>query len=449
MQAGQQAQTLFANQEAIDHYRKALHAATQAAVAEDMRLAIYQALGHLCIDTGRYDEAEEYLANAYRTALERDDKQALISVCRWYSRLYELRGDYPEALHWIAQGLAIQSQFGTAEFTHLLILAGLINIRQGHYDIALQQCEQVLQIARPLGEVTLLARAYGLLGYIYWRSGKSTAINQFQEAFRLYQQVGHIQGQAQSHNMIANACFSLGRWAEAEYHYLQAHQMFDQIGDKYDLVVTDNNLGGIALKRGQFDNALMFYKEGLRLARQIGGSAWMVGTFHMNLGFTYVNLEDGENARTHLQTSQTFFEQAESREFLPELMRHQAEASLLVGEVDQAQSQIADSLRLAKELEMRGEEGISYGVQGRVAYECGDLALAEVSLRQSTQHLAQVEDEYELARSRYWLAVVLQASGQLDEARPLLAQAAATFERLEAGQDLTAVQKCQAQLTDT
>lgn len=447
MQAGQQAQTLFANQEAIDHYRKALHAAVQAGDSEDKQLTIYHSLGHLCIDTGRYDEAEEYLANAHEMASHKGDEAKVISICRWYSRLYELRGDYPEALRWIDQGLAIHSQSGTAEFTHLLILAGLINIRQGRYDVALQQCEQVLQIARPLGEVTLLARAYGLLGYIYWRSGNSSAINSFQEAFALYQQAGHIQGQAQSHNMIANACFSLGRWAEAEYHYLQAHQMFDQIGDKYDLAVTDNNLGGIALKRGQFDNALLFYQEGLRLAQQIGGSAWMVGTFHMNLGYTYVNLADGANARTHLQTSQTFFEQAESREFLPELMRHQAEASLLVGEVDQAQAQIAESLRLAQELEMRGEEGISYGVQGRIAYERGNLALAEKSLRQSTQHLAQVEDEYELARSRYWLAVVLSQSGQLDKVRPLLSQAAATFERLEAARDYTAVQEFQATIS--
>ncbi|NJN54976.1 MAG: tetratricopeptide repeat protein [Anaerolineae bacterium] len=448
MQAGQQAQALFANQAAIDHYRKALHAASQIGwdVTKDKQLAIHQALSHLYIDTGKYDESLEHLSKGHHMALDEGLDEALITICRWYSRLYELRGDYPEALYWIDQGLAIESQSGTAEFAHLLILAGLINIRQGKYDIALQQCEQVLQIAKPLGEVAVLARAYGLLGYIYWRNGNNTAINYFQEAFNLYRQVSHIQGQAQSHNMIANACFSLGRWAEAEHHYLQAHQMFDQLGDTYNLAVADNNLGGIALKRGQFDSALLFYEEGLKLAQQIGSSAWLVGGFHMNLGYTYVNLEKVEDARSHLQASQSYFEQAKSREFLPELLRHQAEASFLADELDLAQSQIENSLKVAQELETHGEEAISRGVQGRIAYARGDLLAAEESLRVSVESLFQIEDEYELARSRYWLSVVLVELGNKVEARPLLTQAAAAFERLEAQADLTAVTHLQNRL---
>lgn len=450
MRAGQQAQTLFANQEAIDHYRKALHAATMLPAQETPAnlLAIHLVLGQLFIDTGAYDDAADQLAQAHQLAQTRHDEAVLIAICRWYARLYEVRGDYPQAFTWIDAGLAIRSQSHTAENAQIRLLAGLIYIRQGNHEAALQQCRHVLQIAEQLGEVTVLARTYNLLGITYLRSDSNQAIENFHKAFALYQQAGHIQGQATSHNLIANACFNLGRWPEAEHHYLQAHYMFDQTGDKYNRAMTDNNLGGIALNRGDIQNALLFYEEGLHLARQIGGSAWMVGGFHMNLGAAYVRQNDVEKARQHLQWGQGFFEQAQSRDFLPEIMRHQAEASLVAGEPGLAHEQVLESLLLARELDMPAEEGMSLRVSGQIAYEKGKPAEAERDLQQSVTILIEVADEYELARSRYWLAMVLYASGKLEEARPLLSQAAATFARLEAEQDYAAVRDFQAKLND-
>ncbi|MBX3057386.1 MAG: AAA family ATPase [Anaerolineae bacterium] len=450
MQAGQQAQTLFANQEAIDHYRKALHAAAMLPAQETsaILLAIHLVLGQLFIDTGAYDDAAGHLAQAHQLARVRSDEATLVAICRWYARLYEARGDYPQAFTWINAGLAIHSQLHTAENAQIRLLAGLIYIRQGNYEAALEQCHHVLQIGEQLGEVTVLARAHNLLGITYLRSDSNQAIENFHKAFALYQQAGHIQGQATSHNLIANACFNLGRWPEAEYHYLQAHHMFDQIGDKYNRAIADNNLGGIALNRGNIQNALLFYEEGLHLATQIGGSGWMVGTFHMNLGAAYVRQGNAAQARHHLQLGQAFFEQAQSRDFLPEIMRHQAEASLVAGELVLAQEQVAASLTLARELDMLAEEGMSLRVSGHVAYEQARLTEAARDLQQSVTILAEVADEYELARSQYRLAVVMRASGNLQEIRPLLAQAAATFARLEAARDLTAVQEFEKRLRD-
>lgn len=449
MQAGQQAQTLFANQEAIDHYRKALHAATMLPVQETSAnlLAIHLVLGQLFIDTGAYDDAGDQLTQAHQLALSLQDEATLTAICRWYARLYEVRGDYPQAFEWIETGLGIGSQAHTAENAQIRLLAGLIYIRQGNHEAALEQCHHVLQIGEQLGEVAVLARAHNLLGITYLRSDSNQAIENFHKAFALYQQAGHIQGQATSHNLIANACFNLGRWPEAEYHYLQAHHMFDQIGDKYNRAIADNNLGGIALNRGNIQNALLFYEEGLHLATQIGGSGWMVGTFHMNLGAAHVRQGNAEQARHHLQLGQAFFEQAQSRDFLPEMMRHQAEASLVAGELMLAQEQVVASLALARELDMPAEEGMSLRVSGHIAYEQGRLAEATRDLLQSVTILREVADEYELARSQYWLAVVMQASGNLQEVRPLLFQAAATFARLEATRDLTAVQEFEKKLT--
>lgn len=444
MQAGQQALNLFANQEAVDHYQKAL-ACVAHLPAADMVLVqaqIHLALGRVYIGTGQYELAEQHMQLAYEQAVVLGDHGRLTAVCRWYARMYEVRGEYPQALEWIERGLGIVSERDTAQYAQILLIAGLIAIRQGDYDTALAQCHRVLEIAERIGEVGVRARAHNLLGITYLRSDSNTAIANFELSFAAYRQAGNLQGQATSHNLIANACFNLGRWSEAEYHYLQAHHTFDQIGDKYNQAIANNNLGSIALNRGQFDNALMFYEGGLQLANAIGASVWMVGVFYMNLGATFVRKGDADTAWNHLQRSRALFEQGKTREFIPELLRHEVEALVLQDDWVRAEELVLMSLALARELDMRSEEGMSLRVYGRIRQALGDGATAVSLLEQSITILQEAEEEYELARSRLALAQLLLvlAQGEMVSVRGLLDEAEATFTRLEAHLDLALVQ---------
>jgi tetratricopeptide (TPR) repeat protein len=151
-------------------------------------------------------------------------------------------------------------------------------------------------------------------------------------------------------------------------------------------------------------------------------------------------------ARSHFEASEGYFAQAQSRDFLPELLRHQARASLIAGELEVARGQIGESLRLARELHTLGEEGISLRVLGQVLQRQGETVTAETHLQQSVTILAELGEEYELARSQLGLARFLYEHGKVEAARPLLAQATETFTRLEAAVDLAAVQELQGQL---
>jgi class 3 adenylate cyclase/tetratricopeptide (TPR) repeat protein len=448
MLAGEQAQQLFANYEAVDHFERALHSAAQLTNTFDERLSIHLALSQLFISTGQYDEANGHLVQAMSLAESQHNLVAKTAVCRWQVRLHELKGEYDKAFTWIEKGMANQSQAETADYAQILLLAGLINIRQGNYDDAINQCLTVLNIAEKLGEVTVLARAYNLLGITYLRSDSTTAIDNFGKAFELYAQAGDLQGQATSHNLIANACFNLGRWQEADHHYRQAQRMFAQIGDVYNQAIADNNLGGIARNRGQLDDAFHFYEEGLRLAKQIGGSAWMVGVFHMNLGATYARQGDVTAAKAHLQSSQYHFEQAQSRDFLSEMTRHWAEVALRAGDISEAKLLAKDALTLAQEMTMPGEIGCALCVLGRIAMSQQRFFEARRLLTESVEKLADVADEYELARARYWLARLLVDTGNPHEAGTLLDAAMAVFKRLEAVMDETAVSKLQVKINN-
>ena len=70
----------------------------------------------------------------------------------------------------------------------------------------------------------------------------------------------------------------------------------------------------------------------------------MLGVLHNNLGATYVRRGEIEAGRDHLYTGLHYFERTQSRDFLPELYRHLAEAALAAGEYAEAETQSQQAL---------------------------------------------------------------------------------------------------------
>jgi class 3 adenylate cyclase/tetratricopeptide (TPR) repeat protein len=440
--AGQQAQKLFANREAIDHMERALQCAQHLPLEETQaqRLTVHAALGELLFQTGQFEDALEHLHEARSLAIEREDRDAEARTCRWLARVYENRGEYITAFDWIQQGLIALGGRETVVAAEMWTIGGFINTRRGDYDVARQQCQRALRIAEELGELTALARAYVLLGHIARMLGNSVqAIGHFQRAFELCQRAGDISYQALARNHIANAHFYMGQWKEAERHYRQARQIFDQIGDVYNRAMTDNNLGGIACNQGRLDEALAFYQEGLRSVEQIGGSLWVLGGFHNNLGMTFIRRGDVNAAYEHLRISQDYFERAQARDWLPELYHHFAEAALLASELAEAQAHGERALSLARELAMRREEGCALRVLGEIATAQGQFDEAEGYLDESLSILKSVGDEYEWARSQLSLARLYACLEKTGESQTALDRCTEVFQRLGADLDMEAV----------
>ncbi|MCA9969101.1 MAG: AAA family ATPase, partial [Anaerolineales bacterium] len=448
--AGRQAEALYANHEAVDHYRNALDSARRLSATDTAvsRQEIEMALGRLLTITGEYDAALAHLETAASLATAQQDTAVLAHAYRWRARLHENRGEYADTLRWVQRGLDVLAEAETAESAELRLIAGLTHMRQGDHDAALAQCARALDIAARLDERRALARAHNLRGFIArQRADFMTAFHHCQEAFALYEQVGDLSGQALARNQMANARFSMSQWREADHHYREARRGFEQVGDVYNCAIIDNNLGGIALNQGRLAEALAFYEAGLAALQRIGGSLWALGGFHCNLGATHIRLGDVAAARNHLHTSQTYFDQARARDWLPELQRHLAELALLTGDMGAARREIDAALRLAAELGNRVEAGCGRRVLGEIQLACGEAETAVGTFADSLTILQDVGDEYEWARTQLALARAWLRHGAPDAARQALAAALPVLQRLEAALDLETAHALQAELT--
>ena len=180
------------------------------------------------------------------------------------------------------------------------------------------------------------------------------------------------------------------------------------MGDSYHRAFTDNNLGWIAANQGRLEEARQYDLTGLITVEQTGASAYVLGSFHTNLGATYTRLGNAELARQCLQTSQDFFQQVGARDWLPEMHRHLADLALLEGDQAAALEQAEIALRLAEEMKPRGEQASALRTLGEIARSQERLPEAEQRLRQSLDVLEQGGDPFERARAELALAGVFQ-----------------------------------------
>jgi tetratricopeptide (TPR) repeat protein len=446
--AGQRAQALFANANAIDHYLKALTAAEQLPAAEmvETRHTLHSALGDLLITTGQYEPAHFHLEQALALTEPRIALEAQVKVYRLFAHFHEVKSEYAEALAWVQQGLALVGRQLLAEAVQLQLLAGLVHLRQGQRDAAVNHAQTALALAQQLEDPVLLGKANNLMGGLLLRRGMPNALAYFQRALEFYQQAGHLQGQATTHNSIATSDFNAGRWSMAEEHYRQARALFDQLADRYHQAFADNNLGGIALNQGQLDQALRFYQEALQTFTTLGAAPYVLGTVHMNLGATLTRRNELEAARQALRASQQLFQQAQAREFLPEVWRRLGELALAAEDWREAERQGAEALRLARELRSHTEQGCALRVLGEAALAQKKGMEAVQCLAQSQTLLEAAGERYELARTQLVLARARLAVQQRAEAIAILELCEQTFEQLEARLDLQAARALRATL---
>lgn len=437
--AGERAKQLHANQQSLDFFQKALTSAQALPDQEtaEPRKRIHLALGELLISTGQYDAAHDHLRAALALAHSQGDVESQARCYRWYGRSHELRGEYALALSWLDKGFAVVEGRGSSEEAELSLIAGLINIRQGKYDEALALCRRSLQVGLTLDDAAIRARTYNLMGIVDRRRGDSAAaIERFSQSLAQYEQLENVYGRATSHNLIANGYFMRDEWSRADFHYHQSLDLFTQIGDLYNQVLVNNNLGGIALKQGRLDAALGYYQRAVRLLEQTGGSLWVFGALHMNIGHTYIERRELAAAAERLQLAHAYFTQAQVRDLLPELYGLLAECAWLQGELATAESQGQQAVSLARELVMPREEGRARRILGEVARAGGHIDQAEQQLQESYTILHEAGDEYESARTQLSLAQLYAMQGNEARAAPVLEQCEAIFGRLEAQLDL-------------
>jgi len=449
LEAGGRAQAIYANEDAIHRYQKALEIAQHVPDSLSERLAAHEGLGDTHQLAGRYDESLESYAQARAVLDERspspDVQRHRADLCRRTARVYERKGEYITAQTWLDRGLeTLGKDARTLEAARLYILRAGVYHRQGNNQEAIQWCERAIQVASEIeGEegAQEMAHAAYLMGEIYRRLGDNDRAVQFaQRSLEIYESLENIIGQGLAHNTLGNAYAEKCNWPVAMDHYLKGMAIKERVGDVYGQGALAINVGEVYMIMGQLEQATAFYQRSLQVWDELGGT-YGKGLTHNNLGAVYLRMGDLEQATRHLEQSETLFAQIPSEDFAAETSRYRAEVALRRGQLDEALTFAKRSLQYGVDQGLKADECATRRVLGAIYCEEGDLKRAATHLSQSLDMACELDNRYETGRTTLQIGLLQRRQGRFDEARASLLQAKTIFEELDASLDLAEADK--------
>jgi class 3 adenylate cyclase/tetratricopeptide (TPR) repeat protein len=451
--AAEKCAKMFANREAIEHYRRALtvmDALPPEAMAEPCR--VYAGLSDMYVLTGRYDEAIAIC----RAGLEKqrrcpgtrsvDDAQSrtrgLGQLCHAMGVAHERKGQYRRALLWYNRGVtSLEGRDAHLEATIYLAMVGVL-YREGRYAEALGPCTRGVELARRARSRGELAHGYYLLGNIYTDTGRvEEAIDYRRRALGIYRRTGDLVGQAKALNNLGVDQYYLGDWRASARCYQQSLDLCERAGDVTEAAVVANNLGEILSDQGDLEEASQLFSRSLDTWETIGykiGAALACS----NLGRVATRQGRCTEAIEFLQKGATIFKEIGSKPYLAEANVRLAEAYLQQGQLGTALAHVRRALALALGARAPLVEASSRRVLGQICILRRRWLEGERFLLESREINERAGACYELGQTLYHLAVLYRQApaavlphGQ-DGAREALTGARAVFRRLKAKRDL-------------
>ncbi len=155
---------------------------------------------------------------------------------------------------------------------------------------AFELAQQAIEKARAAGYIPGEARAYFELAWAHHNLGnQAQALDGFQKALLLYQELRDPKGTANSLRGLGIVHDSLGNYEKAMECFVENYQIHQSQGDLSGQASTLNSIGIICSKNGQLEEGLEYYRQSCALARQLGEQRLTYITLS-NMGINLKNL---------------------------------------------------------------------------------------------------------------------------------------------------------------
>jgi adenylate cyclase len=216
---------------------------------------------------GRYEEAGAELDEAWRVFELLGERSGLGRVAHVRGLIANLRGDPEQSRAHFEQSLEMRRALGDRR-TEATLLGNLAMpaAHQGQYELAQELSQQALAIRTELGDrwgIGVSLNNIGMLAYL--RQEYAEARSHLEEALRAGLEVGDLYGIAISQHNLGNATRQLGDVKAAGDHYGEALRIYSLTGDRWSLCMLFDDIAMLASPASPHEAfRLIGASEGLR-----------------------------------------------------------------------------------------------------------------------------------------------------------------------------------------
>jgi len=262
--------------------------------------------GAMHLYLGENEEAEKMLLQAYEIALEVNDTSSLNSITTNMASVYEIKGDYQEALN----------QLNLSE-----------NYASNAYDLAF---------------------IYGNRGNIYFYLGKiDSAVYAYQKASGYFTESGR---------MLENGMvlMELGVIFKSQKNYEQAFKMLQQSEDVFKKAGNNDLLTAVLINKGhiyeelnQQDSALYYFETALNYATETNNKNY-IGICNQNIGVLLVDEKNYAKALIHMNKAVSYFEKMDDKRLMAESYNTLADIYTQLKDYNKAENYLNKALQITE-----------------------------------------------------------------------------------------------------
>jgi class 3 adenylate cyclase/tetratricopeptide (TPR) repeat protein len=287
VRAGERGRRLFANEEAILHFKRAAEVAAGDATISDRLPEIQLSLADLHDLVGAYDEALR-LYDEVRAATS--DARAWRGMAATYRKL----GKHVDALNIVDEAFGAEELSGQ-DLLPLWLEQGWNLATSGHYSEAVEVLQAGLEAAGPRRE-PIVAHVLVELARVQEDGGEfEAALENALLAKQIFEECEDVVGLASTLRIIGGTYLVTDRYDEAGETLRRGLELAQRVGSTEEIVGCLINLGLVELGRGRLDDAIAFDRQAIELCERVGLEPGRA-TAYANLAEKLAHREDYEEA---------------------------------------------------------------------------------------------------------------------------------------------------------
>ncbi|HLR24699.1 MAG TPA: tetratricopeptide repeat protein, partial [Fodinibius sp.] len=202
----------------------------------------------------------------------------------------------------------LQNTSGEQHIEVLLELSG--QLRRSDVDSAMAYARRALAESQQMANENLRAESHRMLGWLLGTHDSPEALKHFLQAKELFEQIGNLQKEAATLINMGHLYRSQSNFKKALEYYFSALNLEEQLNDQQGIGVVLNWIGISNQQMDRPEKSIRFYKRALKISELAGNNA-DIAEYATNLGAAY-----GSTGETNLAVK-AFKKALEAAEDLP------------------------------------------------------------------------------------------------------------------------------------
>ncbi len=452
--AGDYAASMFANDEAVDYYNRALERLSELSKVKNTidQSILIERIGDVQQATGHEEEAERYFNESiginkqnahgkrakYVCANEKINIRESV-LCRKISISYARRSEWNDSLKWIDQAFnRLPDKPGSVAAQICATKCGTL-IKLGETKEAINWGKEAIRRASHCKDIGTKAHARNALALSYNEIGEyREAIKYLLKAIELYEELGDYPGLLSANTNLGNSYEFLADYQTAEQHFKTALDVSKQMDNMLWVAIESYNLAGLYIIWGKIEEAINYLNVVIMAYKDRLCSPGLAGASYIKLCYCALARGSLEDAEKYINQGKKLLETLGAPALLAEAELQHIELLMTQGEYRIAKEKCKQILMTIREIDAKRLKVKADRLMAICLVEEDEIEAATIHIRQSIDVARKIGAELEEGQSLVALAKISieDMAGFSDLTRKYLDRAIEIFTKIGASLEL-------------